>query len=328
MYKMFFELSIKKLVKPLGQICFITPRFYLVNKDDYEMREAFLNRLKINFLSTCNPFENVVTENVITMITLTKADANIPVFVYDARKRFFVETFPIEVHYCNENRFCEILVGTSPETIRLLDIMKRGTTPLSAHIDSKRGVEISKTELRRTTFGVKSLIGKDVKKYQILWNNTYINVNSPEYQRLKDFFPKPMIYLRRVDNCLEASYSETGYAFNKNIYGLAQKTDSQYSLLYLLAIINSTAATYYYRHRFSMKKDDTFPEVQTYLYEQLPIPSASMEKRRIVEHRVYQLLHSTEPSLQAIEELDVIIYNLYGLSTPDILLIESEIMTK
>ena len=63
----------------------------------------------------------------------------------------------------------------------------RGTTPLSAHIDSKRGAEISKTELRRTTFGVKSLIGKDVKKYQILWNNTYINVNSPEYQRLKIF---------------------------------------------------------------------------------------------------------------------------------------------
>ena len=132
--------------------------------------------------------ENAMENN--GMITLTKADAIIPVFVYDARKRFFVETFPIEVRYCNENRFCEIIVGTSPETIRLLDIMKRETTPLSAHIDSKRGAEISKTELRRTTFGVKSLIGKDVKKYQILWNNTYINVNSPEYQRLKDFFPK------------------------------------------------------------------------------------------------------------------------------------------
>ena len=325
---MFFELSIKKLVKHLGQICFITPRFYLVNKDDYEMRKAFLNELKINFLSTCNPFENVVTENVITMITLTKADANIPVFVYEAKKRIFVETFPIDIHYCNENRFCEILVGISPEIINLLNTMKRGTTPLSAYIDSKRGAEISKTELRRTTSGVKSLIGKDVKKYQILWDNTYINVNLPEYQRLKDFFPKPMIYLRRVDNCLEASYSETGYAFNKNIYGLAQKTDSQYSLLYLLAILNSTAATYYYRHRFSMKKDDTFPEIQTYLYEQLPIPSASIAVRRIVEHRVYQLLHSTEPSSQAIKELDSIIYDLYGLSSLDILLIENDMMTK
>lgn len=35
-----------------------------------------------------------------------------------------------------------------------------------------------------------------------------------------------------------------------------------------MLLIKSTAATYYYRHRFSMKKDDTFPEIQTYLYEQ------------------------------------------------------------
>ena len=183
------------------------------------------------------------------------------------------------------NRRVLFLYRLKINRIEQIHRFKRGTTPLSAHIDSKRGAEISKAELRRTTFGVKSLIVKAVKKYQILWNNTYINVNSPEYQRLKDFFPKPMIYLSRVDNCLETSYSETGYAFNKNIYGLAQKTDSQYSLLYLLAIIKSTAATYYYRHRFSMKKDDTFPEIQTYLYEQLPIPSASIEMRRIVECR-------------------------------------------
>lgn len=326
---MFFELSIKTLVKHLGQICFITPRFYLVNKDDYEMRKAFLNELKVNFLSTCNPFESVVTENVITMITLTKTDASfIPVFVYKTTKRSFVETFPINVHYCNDNRFCEILVGISQDIINLLNKMKCGTTPLSSYVDSKRGAEVSKTELRRTTSGVKSLIGKDVKKYQILWNNTYINENSPEYQRLKDYFPKPMIYLRRVDNCLEASYSEIGYAFNKNIYGLAQKTGSKYSLLYLLAILNSTAASYYYRHRFSMKKDDTFPEIQSYLYEQLPIPSASREMREVVENRVCELLHSPEPSLQAIKKLDDLIYYLYGLSTPDILLIENEMTTK
>ena len=42
---------------------------------------------------------------VITMTTLTKTDANIPVFVYDARKRFFVETFPIDVHYCNDAEY-------------------------------------------------------------------------------------------------------------------------------------------------------------------------------------------------------------------------------
>ena len=77
-----------------------------------------------------------------------------------------------------------------------------------------------------------------------------------------------------------------------------------------------------------MKKDDTFPEIQSYLYEQLPIPSASIEMREVVENRVCELLHSTEPSLQAIKELDDLIYYLYGLSTPDILLIENEMTTK
>ena len=64
------------------------------------------------------------------------------------------------------------------------------------------------------------------------------------------------------------------------------------------------------------------------LYEQLPIPSASREMREVVENRVCELLHSPEPSLQAIKKLDDLIYYLYGLSTPDILLIENEMTTK
>lgn len=72
------------------------------------------------------------------------------------------------------NRRALFLYRLEINRIEQIHRFKRGTTPLSAHIDSKRSAEISRTELRRTTFGVKSLIGKDVKKYQILWNNMII----------------------------------------------------------------------------------------------------------------------------------------------------------
>lgn len=323
LFKMFFELAIHKLTRPYGQIVLITPRYYLVNKEDYGMRLFFLNNISINFLATCNPFQNVVTENVITMLTLAKSTDSILAFTYDIQKRAFIKILPVDSSYCRDNLYCEVHIGMSQDVIDLLNKMKCGTKPLSYFTVSKRGAELSKKNLRQhTTDGIKSLIGKDVKKYEILWANTYLERSNDEYQRLKEFFNQPLIYLRRVDSCLEAAYSTNGYAYNKNIYGIAKRADTEYNLLFILGVINSTAANYYYKHRFSLKKEDAFPEIQTYLYEQLPIPRASEADQLIVEKLVSDLLAGTDDFAVKYEMLDKIIYRLYGLSASDVSLIE------
>lgn len=80
---MFFECAYKRLQKKSGVLTFITPRFYLVNKDDYNMRLFFLNSTFVHLLATCNPFDSAVTENVITMLSKGAAQSEIPAYEYN-----------------------------------------------------------------------------------------------------------------------------------------------------------------------------------------------------------------------------------------------------
>ena len=63
-----------------------------------------------------------------------------------------------------------------------------------------------------------------------------------------------------------------------------------YSIKYILALLNSSAVDYYYKNRFSTKKTDAFPEIQTYLYEQLPLPVVNKELRQEIESLVDEVI--------------------------------------
>ena len=75
LYTMFFELSVKKLIKAKGVLSFITPRFFLFNQNNFEMRKFILNELNILLMAECNPFD-AVTENEITVLTIEKSKSN------------------------------------------------------------------------------------------------------------------------------------------------------------------------------------------------------------------------------------------------------------
>jgi hypothetical protein len=64
---------------------------------------------------------------------------------------------------------------------------------------------------------VKCLIGQDVNKYSMKFEDTFISMEHKDYKRLQDFFIGNKIYLRRVAKELIAYY-DRDFAFNKNIY--------------------------------------------------------------------------------------------------------------
>ena len=323
---MFFELAIYQLSRPAALITFITPKFYLLNKDDEEMRRAFLNKLHIRSLAACNPFETAVTENVITIVDSGSPEKeSIPAYKYNRDKGRFEPLFPINVRYCKSNQLSEIIMDMNPRDLTLLSKMRGNHRLLADYTISKRGAEVSKKVLRATDKGHKALIGLDVKKYRICWAGTYLSKNDNEYARLSTYFEKPMIYLRRVDSCLEAAYSDSGYAFNKNIYGITLKGDSQVSMEYILAILNSNAADYYYKKRFTLKKEEAFPEIQTYLYEQLPIPTPESSLQNKIETLVHEILSEVEEAKyeELIQEINIQVYNVFGLSDEEISFIEN-----
>ena len=194
---------------------------------------------------------------------------------------------------------------------------------------SKRGAEVSKKVLRETKTGIPSLIGQDMKKYSISWNNTFMDVSHKEYKRLMSFFDSNMIYLRRVDTQLEAAISDSMFAFSKNVYGIKIDEIKGFSTKYVLALINSRALNFYYKTKFSTKKEDVFPEIQTYLYEQLPIPMASKQQQEdiaLIVNKIIALKQmDTNSDVSLLEsQINNYVYELFGLNEDEIKIVEGE----
>ena len=328
LYKMFFEASLKKLCCRSGIVTLITPKFYLLNKDDSKMRLYFLNFTDLLSLTTCNPFE-AVTENVVTVIKTTSPQSNIvPYFDYNPQSKTFVRLEDLDKGYCKTNKYNEMIFGLSNEVISILQKMYKKGKALGDLTESKRGAEVSKNYLRENNSGIETLIGQDMKKYSISWNATYLPKSHKEYGRLRLFFDSEVIYLRRVDSMLEATISPgIRFGYNKNVYGIRKRSDCAYEIRYLLACINSKAVDFYYKKKFSTKKTDVFPEIQTYLYEQLPIPPASNERQRAIINLVDKILIAKKANPQADtsvleREIDQKVYDLYGLKEEEIRVIE------
>ena len=328
LYKMFFELSIKKLCYDEGVVAMITPKFYMLNLDDSKMRLFFMNRVDLLSLATCNPFD-AVTENVITIIRVGASQRNnVPYYDFNSETRLFEKKEDLDKNYCKTNKYNEMIVGLSGEVISVLQKMFENGLPLGNLTESKRGAEVSKNFLRDNNSGLETLIGQDMRKYSISWNNTYLPKTHKEYRRLQQYFGSDLIYLRRVDSMLEATISPAQhFGYNKNVYGIKRRGSCNYGIRYLLACINSKAVDFYYKKKFSTKKTDTFPEIQTYLYEQLPIPSSSTKVQSRIETLVDKILDSNkkgESTSEMEQEIDRLVYHLYGLTEDEIRIVEGQ----
>ena len=92
-------------------------------------------------------------------------------------------------------------------------------------------------------------------------------------------------------------------------------------------MLNSKLLDFYYKKKFSTKKEEAFPEIQTYLYEQLPLPIVNQEQQnkviKIVDTILQLKSENNNTNISSLEnEIDTIVYNLYDLTDAEIKVIE------
>ncbi len=128
-----------------------------------------------------------------------------------------------------------------------------------------------------------------------------------------------------MDSCLEATISiDKVYGYNKNVYGI-RIINSEFDPKYILALLNSKLLDFFYKKRFSTKKEDAFPEIQTYLYEQLPIPRISQTQQKQFVDIVDCILKAKaggKDTLNQENRIDVMVYHLYELSYDEVLVVD------
>lgn len=328
LYTMFFELGFK-LAKQNGYLNFITPRFWLVNASCEKMRKYFLNSVNLLYLVETNPFEQAKTENVITEIQICNKQQNFVKHSKEVNKIFsFVDNIDKKDFLANSK--CEIIFNVDKNLLALFGKICKDTILLKSIMQTKRGAEYGKKFIKEFNSGMKILLGEDMRAYNIEWNDTFVDISLKDIQRLLEFFnTKNLIYLRRVDKRLSASMSNEMFAFTKNIYGI-QIINKKYNPKFILGLLNSKLLNFYYLKKFTTKKEDIFPEIQTYLYEQLPIPQINSTNQNLVNEIInlvdkilaLKAQNSSAYTSQLEKDIDNLIYKLYNLTPKEIKIIQ------
>jgi tRNA1(Val) A37 N6-methylase TrmN6 len=324
LYTMFFELSVKKLLKEQGCLSIITPRYFLFNQNNYEMRKYLLNRLNILSFVETNPFE-AITENLVTILTNEKPKSN-KIYFYSYSKSGLKYTNMIKKDWINANAALEIIPSLTEKIFTVLQRIKGVRKTLGDISDSRRGAEIGKVELKQQNNGKLILIGNDVNRYTIKPTQAKISTKHEEYIRLFQMFnDENIILLRRVAQDLIATVPEKGMAFSKNLYGI--KPNKKYNKYYLTALLNSKVLNFYYKHKFSTKKEDVYPEIQTYLYELLPIQEYTNSNSLIKLVKKIISLKKKDPEYDFSMEERIInqrVFKIYGLTYGEVRIIDPD----
>lgn len=118
--------------------------------------------------------------------------------------------------------------------------------------------------------------GKDVKRYFITFRNRFILYDRQKLYRARDesiFLAEEKIVTQRIGgggNSLVVGYDDQQYYTFNSTNTILRNPDTQYSLKYILAILNSKLLNWYYNLRYTNRSQLTVNISKTFL-EQLPI---------------------------------------------------------
>ncbi len=184
--------------------------------------------------------------------------------------------------------------------------------------------------------------GKHIGRYQNLWsNNNWIKYGTwLAAPRIQDNFEGEKILIRKITGkTLIANYVE-GTTYCNTLLFVMKITNIEYSYKTLLAILNSILIGWYFRKKFQVSSEDTFPQIMIRDILQFPIPKKINQEsnkkltklvdllielnldrnQTALEYKVNQIENKIEHCETQINEL---VYQLYGLTNEEIAIVES-----
>lgn len=184
--------------------------------------------------------------------------------------------------------------------------------------------------------------GKHIGRYQLLWKkNNYIHYGNwlAEPRNPSLFIGEKILIRKIIGKTLIATYvPETSYC-NTLLFILKLKGEA-YSYKSILAILNSKLIGWYFRKKFQISDEDTFPQIMIRDILQFPIPNISANDKKELEKQVETILNlngelltekisgKIESLKQRIdhceEKIDSLVYEMYNLDSEEIKMIEGD----
>ena len=330
LYGLFLEKSIK-LLKQRAILSFITPNSFLNNKDFSTLRKYLLNNSNIKIITNLNEtvFETAQVDVAITTLIKDNPLKSNKIKICRDKNDFLSQKYDLilQDRYNNEQNHFEIKLNCTEKDFEIIENIYRNKILLGSVMDLPRGIEIgSNSDLIFTdnTGGLdKLLVGKDISKYGISFNNRFISFKNQDKSKFKEIsiYKSEKILIQRIRNLslkqrLVCSYDDEGYLCTNTLRIGILKTSS-ISLKFILGILNSKLINYLFLKYFLNR------DIYAYQLEQIPIPELTINQQQPISSLVNQILSAKKenPATDTTvleRQIDELVYELYGLTEEDI----------
>ncbi len=309
-YDLFVEKSLQML-KPNGLLSFVLPEAVLTVASHLNVRKLLIEHCSFPFISYLgNVFSGVQCPSIILGATFDNLGNTMGCQVSTNTNNFTIHTnrhldaTSLAFHVSDDENNCLETISSIPNAtffsennaIFALGIVTGNNKQYIVH-EPKETFEII-------------LKGSDIQRYSIKKTNNYIKFQPDKFQQIASTevyrAPEKLLYrficevpVFTYDNQQTLSLNSCNILIPK-IEGLHIK--------YILAILNSTVATFFLSKKFRFLK-----LLRSHL-EQLPIPLVDVATQEQIIEKVDHLLSSKGNIRQQYEELDEAIMNLYQLN--------------
>lgn len=342
-FVLFYERGIS-IVKNNGLLDFITPAT-IINQDYFKKIRTHFNSLQIKRIRKFN-FEVFtdaeIGDSICFLIQKTAFDSNNSVQLeLQSNKDGLKEKSILQSELTNggdafDLSFSEINFLKTANTKKLGDI--------ALIIVGIKPYQVGKGVPKQTESTVKEkpfssieqtdkiflpvVIGRDFHRYSFLSvRSNFLKYGKwlAEPRESAPFFETKII-VRQTSDSIIAHLDETESINLNNVYNIGRVETENFSLLFILGVLNSKCLNYIYQS-IAQEKGRLFAEVKKTYLEKLPIPIPSKEIKAEIEALVASILATkkttpTADTTQEEAEIDGLVYGLYGLTAAEIALVE------
>ncbi len=329
-YILFIEKGLSTLSKD-GQLCYIIPSNISTNFRYENIREHCLrNKSIMNIIDLgSNVFESASVDSCIFMVSnrvnienkikcgaiLNKVLTNIKYDFYIQKK--FLNTPNYIFNFYVDNNVSQLL-----EKIR-----NSSSTFLEDYINFSRGIEFGyKSDIVYDSAGNnrKPLIaGRCFSRYSLNFEKRYIEVDFSDKSnfKTKEIYESQKIFVKRIGKEIVACLDDENYYNVCDVYNLLPKS-REVDLYEILGIINSSLINFYFRNFFKNAKV-LFPKIPIKYLKKVPIKISNGRVSELA-NKIQKENKTKQDVSKYIQEIDLIIYELFNLTEDEVKIIESE----
>ncbi len=284
-YLLFIEKTVN-LLKESGSYGLIVPNAWLMVYSGSALRKYLLDTCKLNQIINLEgySFEGVSVETIIIIADkIFKEENELSVFLSNKREFVYSHTKNQKDFYKEDDYGFKVF--SDDASVSITDKLRNNSVTLDSIVSIKAGLqayEKGKGTPKQTSEDVKKrpydytykydentyryLEGSDVKRYHIDWSGGYLQYGkilaSP---RTFDLFEGKKIIVREITGnhpkSIISTYTEELYLYNRSNIAIVEKPESTVSLKYIVAILNSSLMSYYFKRNTAKANRKMFPKI-------------------------------------------------------------------